>query len=300
MLFYLDKELAKHGIAKCIAVSEEEISQGELEGRKKSFNVQEILVYEGLDIPHKFKYNETLNSIEELTEIEEIVPRTSSEENQEIESEFDEDVEVDPEKQYFYLDKAYADKFNKSQVIAVFPKPLKKPSQYFQKEVYCYFGKDIPFYISVDDGSTIREATEEEKLERKQRALAENELLIDGKIVSYDTHSQKVVDNKIVEKTREDYIKEGLVTIETEKEKARAERDRMFNALDLYDKAVLRGDIKETTETKSERDEFRQAWLELPNNYVDLNVPIESLYPTLPVTIAYFVHYKAKNINLSV
>lgn len=183
MLFYLDKELAKQGIAKCIAVSEKEISQEELEARKKCFNVQEILIYEGIDIPHKFKYNKELDNIEEFIEIEEIAPRMLSEEIQEVESDFDEEVEVDPEKQYFYLDKAYADKFNKSQVIAVFPKPLKNPNQYFQKEVYSHFGKDIPFYISIDEGNIIREATEYEKYQRGQRKLSENEVIFKENII---------------------------------------------------------------------------------------------------------------------
>lgn len=183
MLFYLDKELAKQGIAKCIAVSEKEISQEELEARKKCFNIQEILIYEGIDIPHKFKYNKELDNIEEFIEIEEIVPRMLSEEIQEVESDFDEEVEVDPEKQYFYLDKAYADKFHKSQVIAVFPKPLKNPNQYFQKEVYSHFGKDIPFYISIDEGNIIREATDYEKYQRGQRKLSENEVIFKENII---------------------------------------------------------------------------------------------------------------------
>lgn len=183
MLFYLDKELAKQGIAKCIAVSEKEISQEELEARKKCFNIQEILIYEGIDIPHKFKYNKELDNIEEFIEIEEIAPRMLSEEIQEVESDFDEEVEVDPEKQYFYLDKAYTDKFNKSQVIAVFPKPLKNPNQYFQKEVYSHFGKDIPFYISIDEGNIIREATDYEKYQRGQRKLSENEVIFKENII---------------------------------------------------------------------------------------------------------------------
>lgn len=182
MLFYLDKELAKQGIAKCIAVSEKEISQEELELRKKCFNVQEILIYKGVDIPHKFKYNKELDNIEEFIEIEEITPRMLSEEIQEVESDFDESVEIDPEKQYFYLDKAYADKFHKSQVIAVFPQPLKNPTEYFQREVYQHFGKDIPFYISIDD-TVVREATEYEKYQRGQRKLSENEVIFKENII---------------------------------------------------------------------------------------------------------------------
>lgn len=186
MLFYLDKELAKQGIAKCIAVSEIEITQEELEARKQCFNVKEVLIFEGIDIPHMFKYNEKLDTIEEVIEIIEDTPQTLSNEIEEVESEFDESVEIDSEKQYFYLDKAYADKFHKSQVIAVFPQPLKNPTEYFQKEVYSHFGKDIPFYISVDEGNIIREATEYEKYSRKQRKLSENEVILKEEIIVLD------------------------------------------------------------------------------------------------------------------
>ena len=185
MLFYLDNELAKQGIAKCIAVSEKEISQEELEERKVYFNVQEVLIFEGIDIPHKFKYNDEIDTIEEFIEIEKIAPRMLSEELEEVESDFDESVEIDPEKQYFYLDKAYADEFHKAQVIAVFPQPLKNPTEYFQREVYQHFGKDIPFYISIDD-NVVREATEYEKYSRGQRKLSENEVVLKEEIIALE------------------------------------------------------------------------------------------------------------------
>lgn len=185
MLFYLDKILAKQGIAKCIAVSEKEISEKELEERKQCFNVKEVLIFEGIDIPHKFKYNEKLDTIEEVIEIVEDTPQTLSNEIEEIENEFDESVEIDPEKQYFYLDKAYADKFHKAQVIAVFPQPLKNPTEYFQREVYQHFGKDIPFYISIDD-NVVREATEYEKYQRGQRKLSENEVVLKEEIIALE------------------------------------------------------------------------------------------------------------------
>ena len=71
MYFYLDKDLAKQGIAKCIAVSETLIDNQELEERKLCFNVKEILIFEGNDIPRKFKFNENLDNIEEFIEVEE-------------------------------------------------------------------------------------------------------------------------------------------------------------------------------------------------------------------------------------
>lgn len=191
-------------------------------------------------------------------------------------------------KKYIYISREQAKK-GVSCVFAVMDEPIKNMAEYFEGKACLFIGEDLPHFITyLPELDTIREATEEEKLERNQKSLAENELLIDGKIVSYDPYSQKIVDGAIVEKIREDYIQEGIITLETEKEKARVEREKVFIALDLYDKAVLRGDIQESPEGKEARDTFRQAWLELPNNYVDINTPIESLYPTLPAIIAYF------------
>lgn len=191
-------------------------------------------------------------------------------------------------KKYIYISREQAKK-GVSCVFMVSDTPVQNMAEYFEGKACLYVGEDLPHFITyLPEADTIREATEEEKLERNQRKLAENELLKDGKIISYDPYSQKVIDGNIVEKTREDYIQEGLITLETEKEKARMEREKVFNALDLYDKAVLRGDIEESVEGKAARDSFREAWLELPNNYVDINTPIEELYPILPSIIAYF------------
>lgn len=208
MLFYLDKELVKQGIAKCIAVSEKMINEIELEERKEYFQVKEVLIYEGNDIPHKFKFNESLNTIEEFIEVIEDPSQTLSEDVIEHESDFDESVEIDSEKQYFYIDKEYADRFFKSKIIAVFEQPLKKPAEYFQKEVYRHYGKDIPYYITVED-SVAREATEYEKYKRSQRKLEENEVAIDSKkiIVSLAEGQYVEADEVIIVPCPEEYLK---------------------------------------------------------------------------------------------
>lgn len=207
MLFYLDKDLAKQGIAKCIAVSEKMINGIELEERKKYFQVKEVLIFEGNDIPHKFIYNEDLDAIEEFVEVEKAVLLTENRTLQ-AESEFDESVEIDPEKQYFYIDKEYADKYFKSQIIAVFPQPLKNPAVYFNKEVYRHYGKDIPYYITIED-NTIREATEYEKYKRSQRKLEENEVAIDSKktIVSLAEGQYVEADEVVTVPCPEEYLK---------------------------------------------------------------------------------------------
>ena len=180
MYFYLDKDLAKQNVAKCIAASEKMIDEIELEKRKEYFQVNEVLIFEGNDIPHKFVYNEDLDTIEEFIEVTEQPALFVEDRALQAESDFNESVEIDPEKQYFYIDKEYADKYFKSQIIAVFPQPLKNPVEYFQREVYQHYGKDIPYYITVED-SVIREATEYEKYKRSQRKLEENEVAIDSK-----------------------------------------------------------------------------------------------------------------------
>lgn len=190
---------------------------------------------------------------------------------------------------YIYLDREKA-KEGITLVYGVFEERKKDYKEFYEQKALEYEGNNLPHFITyIVEEDSIREATEEEKLEKGQRQLAPNEILKNGKIISYDITTQKIVNNEIIDKTREDYIVEGIITLESEKEKARMEREKQLRALDLYDKAVLRGDIKETEEMKKERDKFRKAWLEIPNNYDDINIPIEELYPMPIESIVYFL-----------
>lgn len=183
MYFYLDKELAKQGTSCCFWKSETKATNEELELVRKHFNFKgEFLIFEGIDIPHKFKYNKELDIIEELIEIEEIAPRMLSEEIQEVKSEFDESVEIEPEIYYFYIDKEIADKFYVAETITTFRKPVLDPNTYFTKPTYMIKGKHTPYYITVEDG-VIREATEYEKYTRGQRKLNENEAIFKEDII---------------------------------------------------------------------------------------------------------------------
>lgn len=190
---------------------------------------------------------------------------------------------------FIYLDKESA-KQGIALVLGVYNARKKNFKEYFVGNAIEFEGDNIPHYITyIKQTNTIREATEEEKLSRNQRELANNEVLIDGKIVIYDISTQKIVNNEIIDKIREDYINEKVITIDTEKNKARVEREKQFKALDLYDKAVLRGDIQETEIDKKDRDTFRKVWLDLPNNYTDLSTTIEELYPIEIESIKYFI-----------
>ena len=150
--------------------------------------------------------------------------------------------------------------------------------------------EDLPNDLIYDETTGfVRAMTDKELIDLTSKELAENEYLVGDKIETFDTIYEYIDEHGVKQtKTREQLIKEKIITLETEKEKARREREKAFEALDLYDKAVLRGDIVESEESKKARDEYRKAWLELPNNYVDITIPIETLYPEMPKIIEYF------------
>lgn len=150
--------------------------------------------------------------------------------------------------------------------------------------------EDLPNDLIYDEEiGFVRAMTDKELIDLTSKELKEGEYLVGDKIENYDVIYEYIDKNGVKQtKTREQLIKEKVITLDTEKEKARREREKAFEALDLYDKAVLRGDIIETEEGKKSRDEFRKAWLELPNNYIDITIPIEELYPEMPKIIEYF------------
>lgn len=177
---------------------------------------------------------------------------------------------------YIYLDREKA-KEGVSLVFAVEERALKDYQTYFEGKAIEFVGEDLPHYITyVKDGGkeTVQEAT---RLELCQRGIIKL------------SPSETVLDGNITEKDRCQLIAEGIITLETEKDKARFERKLYLQAIDLYDKSVLRGDIYETEKQKEIRDYYRQSWLDLPSQYNDVNVAIESLYPPIPDFINYFL-----------
>lgn len=189
---------------------------------------------------------------------------------------------------HFYLDREKA-KEGVTLVFLVSEERREDYKEYFEGAAIEFTGKDIPHFITYqEETNTIREATEEEKLRRGQRPLYDNEVVINGKITEYNPSTQKVVEGVIIEKTRKDYISEGLVTLESEKDKARSRRERELNALDILDAKVAVGRDVLTAEEKREVDTWYETWKNIPNNYSDIEVPIEELYPERPSKINYY------------
>ncbi|XGU46890.1 DUF4376 domain-containing protein [Fusobacterium necrophorum subsp. funduliforme] len=126
---------------------------------------------------------------------------------------------------YIYLDREEAKKG-----ITLVKAVLEKRNEEYKKKYVEFIGDDIPHFITfLEETDSIREATEEEKLARKQIELADNEVIIDNVIYSYDKKYQKVVNNQIVNKTAKELIAEGLITLEDVKKQKREELKKIRN-----------------------------------------------------------------------
>lgn len=190
---------------------------------------------------------------------------------------------------YIYIDRESA-KEGITLVFGCFEEKIENFNEYYDGKAIEFHGEDIPHYITyVPETDSIREATEEEKLERGQRILNSDEILLNGKIQYINKAMQKVVDNKIIDKTREDLVTEGTITLETEKIKARDKRKELLKVLDLLDTKIAVGRIKVSDEEEKELTIWYQTWLEIPEKYTDISKPIEDLYPVTPSRIINFL-----------
>ena len=192
-------------------------------------------------------------------------------------------------KNYIYIDREKS-KEGISLVYEVSETNIENYEEYFEGNAVEFYGEDLPHFITyLEESDSIREATEEEKLERGDRALNNGEVLIDGKIVSYDSFSQKIVDGQIVDKIRQDYIAEGTITLESEKNKARAKREKEYAAYHKLVNNIFMGIEEELTETEStDIKVWHKAWKDVPNNYTNINISIEEMYPKRSERINYY------------
>lgn len=179
MYFYLDKELAKQNIARCLWKSEHPATEEELNLVRKHFNYNgEFLVYEGDDIPYPIKYNSLLDTIEQEV-AEEPVQAISEEDSVEEKEIFgEEDGET-----YWYINKEKAINKGLAENYMTSDKPLLNPQEYFGTDnVLCYVGNELPYYVTyLPEINSVREATDFEKYKRKQYELKENEVVLENK-----------------------------------------------------------------------------------------------------------------------
>ena len=152
---------------------------------------------------------------------------------------------------YYYVDKIEAIKGN-SLVLAICSDKIKDYKKVLGENAVEYQGDNLPFYITYDSKTdTIKESTELEKVKRGQLHLAENQIIIDNQIITYDKNYQKVVDNKIVSKSLKELIDENIITLEDAKhQKRRVFRevllDKLYADFDYNGKVFQMGEADES------------------------------------------------------
>jgi hypothetical protein len=173
--------------------------------------------------------------------------------------------------------KFYLHKENLKQgILTTYAEPNDKTIEY---EAMC-----LPLFPILDkDGVTVREMTGKELVQFEKRVLRNNEVIIGDDIISYNIDTQKVVDGVIVDKTRQEMIDDGFITLETELSKIRNERSKVFKAWDIYKTNCSIGVHTFDDELLT----WYNEWLDLPANYTDITD--EPVYPVTPSEISYYL-----------
>lgn len=219
MYFYLDKDMAKNNIARCLYKSENLASDKELEAVRKYFNfLGEFLIYQGEDIPYPMVYNSETDTIEQqnIPELLEIVSEDISEPKQ--------DFGEEDGNTYWYVNKEKAINKGLAETYMTSDKPLLNPQEYFGTDnVLCYVGETLPYFCTyLPEQDTVREATEFEKYKRGQKELAENEIVLETKkeIVilqegQYVENDEVITIPKLEEAIKQEWDKEKHIWIDT-------------------------------------------------------------------------------------
>lgn len=133
---------------------------------------------------------------------------------------------------YYYVDKIEAIKGN-SLVLAIRSDKIENYKQVIGENAVEYSGDSLPFFITYDTKTdTIRESTEVEKVKNGQLTLENDQIIINNKIITYDTKYQKIVDDKVVNKSLKELIDENIITFEEAKhQKRRVFRQKLLEKI---------------------------------------------------------------------
>lgn len=146
---------------------------------------------------------------------------------------------------YIYIDKEEAKK-GIALVLCVSEEKIINYKDNIGENTIEFKGNNLPHYITYDEKEDIiREATEEEKIKRKQLVLEDNQVIIENQIFTYDKKYQKVIAGKIIDKTLKELVETNILTIEEVKK-------------------------KKIEELKNKRDEFINSDLELDGYFIQV------------------------------
>jgi len=188
---------------------------------------------------------------------------------------------------YFYISKEKA-KRGEALIFACEDKKIENFEGFFNERALEVKTTNIPFFITYEENTgEIREATLNEQVERGHLKLEDNQIIIDNKVVNV-SELEEIKEGKIVNKSREQLINDNLISLESEKAKARRKRKEEFKALDILNiQRSINWEIL-TQEEEEEIKQWYQIWLELPNEYEDLTRGIEEGYPQTPLRVQKF------------
>lgn len=117
----------------------------------------------------------------------------------------------------------------------------------------------------------------------------ENTLLYD--LSKIPSGVPKLIDGVIVPATLQDMYNWGMITIDDIRDNIRVERVEAFKTLLVYDVAVLNGDEEQSPEQRMIRNNFRKAWLDMPQRLNENNI-FSLKSPIMPDFIAYYKQFK--------
>lgn len=194
---------------------------------------------------------------------------------------------------YYYVDKIEAIKGN-SLVVAIRSDKIENYKKVLGENAVEYSGDSLPFFITYDSKTdTIRESTEVEKVKNGQLNLEDNQIIIDNQIITYDKKYQKVVDNKLVNKSLKELIDENVITLEDAKHQKR----RVFRQM-LLDKIYADFDYNGKIFQMGEADEINflrvKSAIDIVTNSNDTNTIINAI-KLLKVEIPAGIEDKLKN-----
>lgn len=101
----------------------------------------------------------------------------------------------------------------------------------------------------------------------------------------------KLENDVIVSADTQDMYNWGMITIDDIRDNIRVERVEAFKALLVYDVAVLNGDEEQSPEQRMIRNNFRKAWLDMPQRLNEDNM-FSLKSPIMPDFIAYYKQFK--------
>ena len=167
---------------------------------------------------------------------------------------------------YIYLDKEKA-KEGIALVVAVLEEQNKNYKKDYGENIVEFIGEDLPHYITyVEETDSIREATQEEKVARQQITLEDNQVIIDNIIYTYNKQYQKVVNNKIVDKTTKELVEEGILTLE-ELKKVKREELKAIRTAKIQADIEVHGEVFQVRD--SDKENFDDAGLMIRTGEID-------------------------------